>query len=48
MAFAAEHPVLSESEFRPVGEVERSDDRFEVVSDYEPAGDQPANKARSC
>ena len=42
MAFAAEHPVLSESEFRPVGEVERSDDRFEVVSDYEPAGDQPA------
>jgi excinuclease ABC subunit B len=42
MAFAAEHPVLSESEFRPVGEVERTDNRFEVVSDYEPAGDQPA------
>ncbi|MDN5682194.1 excinuclease ABC subunit UvrB [Corynebacterium glyciniphilum] len=42
MAFAAEHPVLSESEFRPVGEVERSDARFEVISDYEPAGDQPA------
>ena len=42
MAFAAEHPVLSESEFRPVGEVERTDARFEVVSDYEPAGDQPA------
>ncbi|MGO3362234.1 MAG: excinuclease ABC subunit UvrB [Corynebacterium sp.] len=41
MAFAAEHPVLSESEFRPVGEVERADNRFEVVSDYEPAGDQP-------
>ncbi|MEY8566783.1 excinuclease ABC subunit UvrB [Corynebacteriaceae bacterium 7-707] len=42
MAFAAEHPVLSESEFRPVGEVERTDARFEVISDYEPAGDQPA------
>ncbi|APT88932.1 excinuclease ABC subunit B [Corynebacterium frankenforstense DSM 45800] len=41
MAFAAEHPVLSHSEFRPVGEVERSDGRFEVISDYEPAGDQP-------
>jgi excinuclease ABC subunit B len=41
MAFAAEHPVLSESEFRPVGEVERTDKPFEVVSDYEPAGDQP-------
>ncbi|WP_297004997.1 excinuclease ABC subunit UvrB [uncultured Corynebacterium sp.] len=42
MAFAAEHPVLSESEFRPVGEVERTDSPFEVISDYEPAGDQPA------
>lgn len=42
MAFAAEHPVLSESEFRPVGEVERTDSRFEVISEYEPAGDQPA------
>ncbi|WP_420100072.1 excinuclease ABC subunit UvrB [Corynebacterium sp.] len=42
MAFAAEHPVLSESEFRPVGDVERSDARFEVISEYEPAGDQPA------
>ncbi|MGP9725010.1 excinuclease ABC subunit UvrB [Corynebacterium sp. AOP40-9SA-29] len=42
MAFAAEHPVLSESEFRPVGDVERSDARFEVISDYKPAGDQPA------
>ncbi|WP_304348444.1 excinuclease ABC subunit UvrB [Corynebacterium frankenforstense] len=41
MAFAAEHPVLSHSEFRPVGEVERSDGKFEVISDYEPAGDQP-------
>lgn len=41
MAFAAEHPVLSESEFRPVGEVERSAGKFEVISDYQPAGDQP-------
>ncbi|WP_448854410.1 excinuclease ABC subunit UvrB [Corynebacterium frankenforstense] len=41
MAFAAEHPVLSHSEFRPVGEVERSDGKFEVISDYQPAGDQP-------
>ena len=41
MAFAAEHPILSESEFRPVGDIERSDAPFEVVSDYQPAGDQP-------
>ncbi|WP_151530267.1 MULTISPECIES: excinuclease ABC subunit UvrB [Corynebacterium] len=41
MAFAAEHPVLSESEFRPVGEVERSNGKFEVISEYQPAGDQP-------
>ena len=42
MAFAAEHPVLSHSEHRPVGEIERTDGQFEVISDYEPAGDQPA------
>ena len=42
MAFAAEHPVLSHSEFRPVGKVERSDKLFEVVSEFEPSGDQPA------
>ncbi|AIG64216.1 excinuclease ABC subunit B [Corynebacterium atypicum] len=41
MAFAAEHPVLSHSEFRPVGEVERTQGRFEVISEYQPAGDQP-------
>ncbi len=41
MAFAAEHPILSQSEFRPVGEIERTSKPFEVVSDYEPAGDQP-------
>ncbi|MFD6859990.1 excinuclease ABC subunit UvrB [Rhodococcus sp. NPDC060090] len=42
MAFASEHPVVAHSEFRPVGEIERADSRFEVVSEYEPAGDQPA------
>ncbi|CAB0724351.1 excinuclease ABC subunit UvrB [Corynebacterium diphtheriae] len=42
MAFAAEHPELSVSEFRPVGDIERTDARFEVISEYEPAGDQPA------
>lgn len=41
MAFAAERPELSYSEFRPVGEVERSNANFEVISDYKPAGDQP-------
>ena len=42
MAFAAERPVLSYSEYRPVGDVERSDARFKVESEFEPAGDQPA------
>ncbi|MHC9658205.1 excinuclease ABC subunit UvrB [Corynebacterium diphtheriae] len=42
MAFAAEHPELSVSEFRPVGDIERTDARFEVISEYEPAGHQPA------
>ncbi|WP_019854564.1 excinuclease ABC subunit UvrB [Actinopolyspora mortivallis] len=42
MAFATEHPVLAHSEFRPVGEIPRKEGRFRVVSDYEPAGDQPA------
>lgn len=42
MAFAAEHPELSVSEFRPVGDIERTEARFEVISEYEPAGDQPA------
>ncbi|MBZ8177179.1 excinuclease ABC subunit UvrB [Corynebacterium poyangense] len=41
MAFAAEQPVLSYSEFRPVGEVERSEGEFRVESDYQPSGDQP-------
>ncbi|MGI5220101.1 excinuclease ABC subunit UvrB [Nocardia sp. CA-290969] len=33
---------LAKSEFRPVGEIERTGGRFEVVSPYQPAGDQPA------
>ncbi len=41
MAFAAEHPVLAQSDYRPIGEVERSTSSFTVVSDLEPAGDQP-------
>ncbi|KAA9157163.1 excinuclease ABC subunit UvrB [Amycolatopsis acidicola] len=42
MAFATEHPVLAQSEFRPVSDIPRSGGRFEVVSEYQPAGDQPA------
>jgi excinuclease ABC subunit B len=42
VAFATEHPVLAQSEFRPVSEIPRADGRFEVVSEYRPAGDQPA------
>ncbi|MDD7964852.1 excinuclease ABC subunit UvrB [Actinomycetospora lemnae] len=34
--------ALAHSEFRPVGEIERTGGHFEVVSPYEPAGDQPA------
>src|SRR5699024_10687862 len=41
VAFATEHPVLAHSEFRPVSEIQRSEGRFEVVSDYQPSGDQP-------
>ncbi|MBC7306285.1 MAG: excinuclease ABC subunit UvrB [Dietzia sp.] len=50
MAFATEIPddgipadptVLSYSEFRPIGDVERSTNRFEVVSEFTPSGDQP-------
>jgi excinuclease ABC subunit B len=42
MAFATEHPVLAHSEYRPVDAMVRSGNRFEVVSPYSPAGDQPA------
>ena len=41
MAFAGEHPIYSQSEHRPVGEIERTGPKFEVVSEYQPAGDQP-------
>ncbi|NKY58612.1 excinuclease ABC subunit B [Nocardia flavorosea] len=33
---------MAKSEFRPVGEIERTGGQFEVVSPYQPAGDQPA------
>ncbi len=42
MAFAAEHPVLAQSEFRPVGDIQRREKPFEVVSEFQPSGDQPA------
>ena len=41
MAFATEHPVIAVSEHRPVGDIPRTAGRFEVVSDYQPSGDQP-------
>ncbi len=41
MAFAAEQPIVAHSEFRPIGEIERTEARFEVVSEHVPAGDQP-------
>ncbi|HEU0189977.1 MAG TPA: excinuclease ABC subunit UvrB [Mycobacterium sp.] len=45
MAFATEHPVVAHSEYRPAGEavngLVRTGGRFEVVSEYQPAGDQP-------
>jgi excinuclease ABC subunit B len=42
MAFATEHPVLAHSEYRAVDDMVRAGGRFEVVSQYAPAGDQPA------
>ncbi|HEX4586985.1 MAG TPA: excinuclease ABC subunit UvrB [Mycobacterium sp.] len=42
MAFATEHPVLAHSEYRAVDEIVRAGGRFEVVSQFAPAGDQPA------
>src|SRR6478609_5708081 len=41
VAFATEHPVLAQSDYRVVGDIPRSDGRFRVVSAYRPAGDQP-------
>ncbi len=42
MAFATERPVLAHSQYRGVDEIVREGGRFEVVSEFEPAGDQPA------
>jgi len=42
MAFATEHPVLAHSEYRPVDAIVRAGGRFQVVSEHQPAGDQPA------
>jgi len=41
VAFATEHPVIAVSEHRPVSDIPRAAKRFEVVSDYQPSGDQP-------
>jgi excinuclease ABC subunit B len=42
VAFATEYPVTAHSDTRPVEDVPRDRGRFEVVSEYRPAGDQPA------
>lgn len=46
MSFATEIPdddlPLAHSEFRPIGDIERADGQFQVVSEHVPAGDQPA------
>src|ERR1700738_2108864 len=42
MAFATEHPVLAHSEYRAVDDIVRVGGHFEVVSEHQPAGDQPA------
>ncbi|GAA4552582.1 excinuclease ABC subunit UvrB [Amycolatopsis samaneae] len=34
--------MLAQSDFRPVTDIPRTGGRFEVVSEYQPAGDQPA------
>src|SRR5215217_2471270 len=33
--------VTARSEYRPISDIPRADGRFRVVSDYQPAGDQP-------
>jgi excinuclease ABC subunit B len=42
VAFATEYPVTAQSDTRPLAEIPRDNGRFEVVSDHQPAGDQPA------
>ncbi len=39
---AAQDVPVAHSEFRPVGEIPRTGGRFDVVSEFRPAGDQPA------
>jgi excinuclease ABC subunit B len=39
---APQRELLPHSEFRPLGETPRAQGQFKVVSDYAPAGDQPA------
>lgn len=34
--------MIAHSQFRPVGDIARTDGRFRMVADYQPAGDQPA------
>jgi len=41
VAFATEHPVIAHSEFRPIGDIPRTDGNFRMIADYQPAGDQP-------
>ncbi|MEJ5998778.1 excinuclease ABC subunit UvrB [Corynebacterium sp. H130] len=41
MAFPAEHPLIPVSSHRPQ-DIERSDGKFEVISEFKPSGDQPA------
>ncbi|QGU01888.1 UvrABC system protein B [Corynebacterium kalinowskii] len=40
MAFPAEHPLIPVSEHRPE-DIERSNGKFEVISEFQPSGDQP-------
>jgi len=42
VAFPTEKPVLAHSDHRPVSDIPRAGGRFRMVSDYQPAGDQPA------
>jgi excinuclease ABC subunit B len=42
VAFATEHPVLAQSDYRPVGDIPRTGGRFRMRAPYQPAGDQPA------
>ncbi|MGH3998030.1 MAG: DEAD/DEAH box helicase family protein, partial [Pseudonocardiaceae bacterium] len=41
-AAVPQRDLLPRSEFRPLGETPRAQGRFQMVSDYTPAGDQPA------